>query len=163
MAVNAYLVIKDIQGPSTSKTGAIDCLSFSFGTSQTATYGVGASGMESKAGRADFSNLTIMKVLDKTSPALFEACVKANVLKSVVLYYDKPVGGKQADYFKITLQDAIVTSQQLSGSSENPSESISFAFQCVEIAYAAEKDDGTLDSFVPKGFSLEKLDAWASS
>jgi len=71
MAVNAYLVIDGINGPSTSKTNAIDILSFSFGSSQTAVYGVGASGKEAKAGRADFSNLSIMKVTDKTSPFLF--------------------------------------------------------------------------------------------
>jgi type VI secretion system secreted protein Hcp len=162
MAVNAYLTIDSIKGPSTSKADAIDVLSFSFGTSQTATYGAGASGMEGKAGRADFSNLSIMKVLDKTSPFLFEACVKAKVLKKVVLLYDKPVGDKQQDYFKISMADAIVTSQQLSGSNENPTESVSFAFQSIEVAYAAEKDDGTLDSFVPKGYSLEKLEQWAA-
>jgi type VI secretion system secreted protein Hcp len=162
MAVNAYLIVDSIPGPSTSKSNAIDVLSFSFGTSQTATYGVGASGKESKAGRADFSNLSIMKVLDKTSPFLFEACVKATVLKSVQLLYDKPVQGTQQDYFKITLGDAIVTSCQQSGSSENPSESVSFAFQSIEVAYAAENDDGTLGSFVPKGFSLETLAAWAA-
>jgi type VI secretion system secreted protein Hcp len=162
MAVNAYLTINGITGPSTSKTGAIDVLSFSFGTSQTATYGVGASGKESKAGRADFSNLTIMKVLDKTSPFLFQNCVQATVISSVVLVYDKPVQGTQQDYFKISLGDAIVTSHQQSGSSENPTESVSFAFQSIEIAYAAENDDGTLGSFVPKGFSLETLAAWAA-
>jgi type VI secretion system secreted protein Hcp len=162
MAVNAYLVIEGINGPSTSKTNAIDILSFSFGSSQTAVYGVGASGKEAKAGRADFSNLSIMKVTDKTSPFLFEACVKASILPKVTLFYDKPVKGEQKDYFKITLKDALVTSQQLSGSNENPSESVSFAFQAVEVAYAAENDDGTLDSFVPKGFNLEDLKAWAA-
>jgi type VI secretion system secreted protein Hcp len=162
MAVNAYLMVDTITGPSTSKPNAIDILSFSFGCSQTATYGVGASGKEAKAGRADFSNLTIMKVLDKTTPFLFEACVKATVLKTVVLLYDKPVQGKQQDYFKISLGDAIVTGHQQSGSSENPSESVSFAFQSIELSYAAENDDGTLGSFVPKGFSLETLAAWAA-
>ena len=162
MAVNAYLIIDTIPGPSTSKPNAIDVLSFSFGTSQTATYGTGASGKEAKAGRADFSNLSIMKVTDKTTPFLFEACVKASVLKSVQLLYDKPVNGTQQDYFKITLGDAIVTTCQQSGSSENPSESVSFAFQSIEVAYAAENDDGTLGSFVPKGFSLETLAAWAA-
>jgi len=162
MAVNAYLVIDGINGPSTSKTNAIDILSFSFGASQTAVYGVGASGKEAKAGRADFSNLSIMKVTDKTSPFLFEACVKASILPKVTLFYDKPVKGEQKDYFKVTLKDGLVTSHQLSGSNENQSESVSFAFQAVEIAYAAENDDGTLDSFVPKGFNLEDLKAWAA-
>ena len=65
MAVNAYLYIDGIEGPSTSKAKCIDIISFSWGVSQTSTYGAGASGKEAKAGRADFSNLTIMKVLDK--------------------------------------------------------------------------------------------------
>jgi type VI secretion system secreted protein Hcp len=162
MAVNAYLIIDGIPGPSTSKPNAIDVLSFSSGCSQTATYGVGASGKEAKAGRADFSNLNVMKVLDKTSPLLFDACVKATVLKTVQLLYDKPVQGKQQDYFKVTLGDAIVTSIQHSGTSENPAESVSFAYQSIEFSYAAENDDGTLASFVPKGFSLETLNAWAA-
>lgn len=162
MAVNAYLIIDGIQGPSTSRQNAIDVLSFSSGCSQTAVYGVGASGKEAKAGRADFSNLSIMKVLDKTSPFLFDACVQGTILKTVQLLYDKPVQGKQQDYFKITLGDAMVTSCQHSGSSENPAESISFAYQSIEFAYAAENDDGTLGSFVPKGYSLETLAAWAA-
>ena len=48
MAVNAYLIIDGLAGPSTSKTGAIDILSFSVGASNTATYGTGASGLEAK-------------------------------------------------------------------------------------------------------------------
>ncbi len=159
MAVNAYLKIDGVQGPSTSKTDCIDILSFSFGVNQSSTYGAGASGKEAKAGRADFQNLSIMKVLDKTSPLIFDHCATGNILKEVVLYYDKPVGDKQEDYFKVTLTDALITSQQLSGSSENPTESVSFAFQKVEVAYAAEGDDGALEAFVPKGFDLATLKA----
>jgi type VI secretion system secreted protein Hcp len=137
-------------------------LSFSWGANQTATYGVGASGQESKAGRADFGNLTIMKVTDKTTPFLFDACVNATNVGKVVLVYDKPMAGEPQDYFKITIDDAIVTGVQLSGSAENPTESVSFAYQSVEVAYAAEKDDATLDSFVPKGFSVQTLKKWAA-
>src|SRR5215469_3931768 len=162
MAVNAYLFIDGVDGPSTSRTNHIDILSYSWGVTQTAVYGSGASGQEAKAGRADFSNLTIMKVLDKTSPLLCDHCSSGNILSKVYILYDKPVGDKQQAYFRIWLKDALITSQQLSGSSENPSESVSFAFQAVEVAYAAEKDDGTLDAFVPKGFNLEDLKAWAA-
>lgn len=154
MAVNAYLIIDGVEGPSTSKTGAIDILSFSWGVSQTSVYGAGASGKEAKAGRADFSNLTIMKVLDKTTPMLFDHCATGNILKQVHILYDKPVGDKQDDYFRIWLKDALITSVQLSGSNENPTESVSFAYQGVEIAYKPEKDDGSLDSAAPKGYDL---------
>jgi type VI secretion system secreted protein Hcp len=157
MAVNAYLVIDGTPGPSTSKDGAIDILSFSFGASMTATYGAGASGKEARAGRADVSNVTVMKVLDKTSPALFDHCVTGNILSKVTLLYDKPVGDSQQDYFKVEMTDALVTSIQLSGSSENPVESVAFAFQKVVVAYNPEGDDGSLQGFIPKGFDMSKL------
>lgn len=157
MAVNAYLYVDGVDGPSTSKTNHIDILSFSWGVSQTQTYGAGASGREAKAGRADFSNLTIMKVLDKTSPLLFDHCASGNILKKVYILYDKPVGDQQQDYFRIWLKDALITSVQLSGSNENPMESVSFAFQATEVAYKAEKDDGSLDAALGKGFDLATL------
>lgn len=157
MAVNAYLFIDGVQGPSTSRTDHIDILSFSWGVSNTSTYGAGASGKEAKAGRADFSNLSIMKVLDKTSPLLTDHCSTGNILGKVYILYDKPVGDKQQAYFRVWLKDALITSVQLSGSNENPTESVSFAFQGVEIAYAPEKDDGSLDAAIRKGYNLETL------
>ncbi len=159
MAVNAYLFIEGVEGPSTSKPKHIDVLSFSWGVSQTAVYGAGASGKEAKAGRADFSNLSIMKVLDKTTPLLADHCASGDILKKVELLYDKPVGDKQQDYFRIYLKDALITSVQLSGSNENPSESISFAFQAVEIAYRPEDDTGKLEAAIRKGYDLELLTA----
>ena len=157
MAVNAYLYIDGIEGPSTSKPNHIDVLSFHWGVSQTSTYGPGQSGMEAKAGRADFSNLTIIKVLDKTTPFLCDHCASGDILDEVYILYDKPVGDKQDDYFRIYLKDALITNVQLSGSQENPTESVSFAFQAVEIAYRPEKDDGSLDGAIPKGYDLELL------
>jgi type VI secretion system secreted protein Hcp len=159
VAVNAYLFIDGIEGPSTSNAKHIDVLSFSWGVSQTAVYGAGASGKEAKAGRADFSNLTIMKVLDKTTPLLCDHCATGNILSKVYLLYDKPVGDKQEGYFRIWIKDALITSVQLSGSNENPSESVSFAYQGVEIAYKPEKDDGSLDAAIPKGYDLSLLTA----
>ena len=157
MAVNAYLYVDGVEGPSTSKTGFIDVLSFSWGVSQTAVYGAGASGKEAKAGRADFTNLSIMKVLDKTTPLLCDHCASGNILPKVYITYDKPVGDKQADYFRVYCKDALITSVQLSGSNENPMESVSFAFQGVEVAYAPEKDDGSLDAAIRKGYNLATL------
>ena len=159
MAVSAHLSIDGITGPSTSVPGTIDVLSFSWGVSQTAVYGAGASGKEAKAGRADFSNLTIMKVLDATSPLLCDHCATGNILPKVYIIYTKPVGDKQDNYFRIWVKDALVTSVQLSGSSEQPVESVSFAYQGVEIAYRPEQDDGSLAAAIPKGYDLGLLTA----
>jgi type VI secretion system secreted protein Hcp len=160
MAVNAYLIIDGTPGPSTSKTNAIDILSFSFGASMTAGFQAGASGNESRSGRADVSNVTVMKVLDKTSPFLFDHCVTGNILTKVTLLYDKPLGDTQEEYFKIELTNALITSLQLSGSQENPVESVSFAFEKVLVAYNPETKDHTLSGFIPKGFDMATLKAY---
>jgi type VI secretion system secreted protein Hcp len=98
-------------------------------------------------------------VLDKTSPLLFDDCVTGNYLKSVDIIYDKPMGDQQEDYFKIHMEDALITSVQLSGSSENPTESISFAFAKIKVSYNPE-DDGKLKGFIDKGFDVLKLKPW---
>ena len=158
MAINAYLEIDGVEGPSTSKPNCIDILSFEFGASQTCVYGEGASGHEAKAGRGSVSEVTIRKVTDKTTPHLFDHCVTGNILPKVTLYQDKPVGDKQEDYFKVELTDAILISHNINSTgTQVPTETLNIAFQTITVSYAAEKDDGTLDAFVPKGFNLHTL------
>ena len=159
MAVNAYLLIDGRPGPSTSKTNAIDILSFSFGATQTAVIGPGSSGGEARAGRANLGDLSIMKVVDKVSPLLFDDCVTGNYLKTVDIIYDKPMGDDQQDYYKIHLEDALITSFQHSGSNENPMESISFAYSKIKVSYNPE-EDGSLKGFIDKGFDVLKLKPW---
>jgi type VI secretion system secreted protein Hcp len=159
MAVNAYLIIDGRPGPSTSKPNAIDILSFSFGATQTAVIGAGSSGGEARAGRANVQDVTIMKVVDKVSPLLFDDCVTGNYLTKVDIVYDKPMGDDQQDYYKIHMENALITSIQHSGSSENPMESISFAFSKIKVSYNPE-EGGALKGFIDKGFDVLKLKPW---
>jgi len=159
MAVNAYLTVDGRPGPSTSKPGSIDILSFSFGATQQAVFGIGSSGGEARSGRANLSDVTIMKVVDKVSPLFFDDCVTGNYIKKVDIVYDKPMGDDQQDYYKIHMEDVLITSIQHSGSSENPMESISFAFSKVKVSYNPE-EDGALKGFIDKGFDVLKLKPW---
>jgi type VI secretion system secreted protein Hcp len=97
--------------------------------------------------------------VDKVSPLLFDDCVTGNYLKSVDIIYDKPMGDSQQDYFKIHMEDALITSIQISGSSENPAESVSFAFAKIKVSYNPE-DAGELKGFIDKGFDVLKLKPW---
>jgi type VI secretion system secreted protein Hcp len=159
MAVNAYLIIKGRPGPSTTKKDAIDILSFSFGVSQNSVIGAGSSGGEARAGRADVSNISIMKVADKLTPFLFEDCVLGTYLDEVDVIYDKPLGKNQEDYYKIHMEKALITSWQASGSSENPTESVSFAFEKIKVSYNPE-EGGKLKGYVDNGFDVLKLKPW---
>jgi type VI protein secretion system component Hcp len=73
--------------------------------------------------------------------------------------YDKPTGDSQEDYFKIHMEKVLITSVQLSGSAENPTESISFAFEKVKVSYNPE-EGGKLKGFIDKGFDVLKLKPW---
>ncbi|MDX2150502.1 MAG: type VI secretion system tube protein Hcp [Bryobacteraceae bacterium] len=157
MAVNAYMIIEGRPGPSTSKTNATDILSFSFGVSNQATYGAGSSGSESRAGRANINDLTFMCVADKNLPLYFDDCATGNNLEKATLYYDKPMGDAQEDYFKIEMEDVVLTAVNMSGSSENPVVSISMAFEKVKVCYNPESDEGKLQGFIEKGFNLATL------
>jgi len=159
MAVNAYLKIDGRPGASTSKPQHIDILSFSFGAAMQHVIGPGSAGGEARTGRADIHNVSIMKAVDKTSPLLFDDCVTGNLLKTVDILYDKPMGDQQDDYYKIHMENALITSIQHSGSSENPVESVSFAFEKIKVSYNPE-EDGKLKGFVDKGFDLMKLKPW---
>jgi type VI secretion system secreted protein Hcp len=159
MAVNAYLLIDGRPGPSKSKKDAIDILSFSFGASQTSVIGAGSLSGEARAGRASFQDVTIMKVVDKTSPLLFDDCVTGNYLSKVDIIYDKPMGDGQEDYFKIHMEDAMITGFAIGGSAEHPTESITFAFSKIKVSYNPEVD-GKLKGFVDKGYDLLNLKPW---
>jgi type VI secretion system secreted protein Hcp len=159
MAVNAYLKVDGRPGASTSKQDHIDVLSFSFGASMSHVIGPGSAGAEARTGRANINDLSVMKAVDKTSPLLFDDCVTGNVLKTVDLIYDKPMGDQQEDYYKIHMENALITSIQHSGSNENPMESISFAFEKYKISYNPE-EGGKLKGFVDKGFDLLKIKQW---
>jgi len=159
MAVNAYLKIDGRPGASTSKQDHIDVLSFSFGASMSHVIGPASAGAEARAGRANINDLSVMKAVDKVSPLLFDDCVTGNVLKSVDLIYDKPMGDQQEDYYKIHMENALITSIQHSGSNENPMESVSFAFEKYKISYNPE-EGGKLKGFVDKGFDLLKIKPW---
>lgn len=136
-AVNAYLYLDGIPGPSTSKAGFIDILSYSVGV---------ALADPTKTQKAVCSNLSLMKVVDFTSPKLFQAALAGKPLATATLVYDKPVGDRQEDYYSVTLTNVYITSVEQSGSNENPTESLSLAAKTVTISYRPEKDDGSLDN-----------------
>jgi type VI secretion system secreted protein Hcp len=153
MAVNAYLKLDTIEGPSTSKKNYTDIFSFSFGASMSMT---SETGKGLTAGRANVQDITIMKQVDASSPLLFQACVSGDYFKTGEILYDKALGQGQEDYLKIDMTKVYVTSHSVSGSNENPTESVTFAFEEINFSYNPDKD-GKQQGWVTKGFNLATL------
>lgn len=146
MAVDVFLKLGDIKGESkdSAHKGEIDVLSWSWGLSQTGSMGHGGGG---GAGKANFSDLSIMHAVDKASPVLMQKCATGEHIKEATLVSRKAGKGQQ-EYLIVKMNDILITSVQPSGSSEHPMESVSMQFAKVDLEYKPQKDDGTLDAGV---------------
>jgi type VI secretion system secreted protein Hcp len=144
MAVDVFLKLGTIKGESkdSKHEGEIDILSWSWGISQTGSVGHGGGG---GAGKANFSDLSIMHALDKASPVLMAACATGEHIKDATLVARKAGKGQQ-EYLIIKMTDILITSVQPSGSSEEPMESVSMQCAKVDLEYKPQKPDGSLDA-----------------
>jgi len=144
MAVDVFLKLGDIKGESkdSKHAGEIDVLSWSWGISQTGTMSQGGGG---GAGKASFSDLSIMHAVDKASPVLMKACATGEHIKEATLISRKAGKGQQ-EYLIIKMNDILITSVQPSGSSEHPMESFSMQASKVDLEYKPQKADGSLDA-----------------
>jgi len=142
MAVDYYLKLDGISGESSTEgyKDTIQLMSYSWGGSQvTSVAGTGGSG----AGKADLSDLSIMKYLDKASTPIFKALVSGTHIKTGTLSAVK-AGANGKPFLKIDFQELFVTSQQISASSEIPTESVSFSYNQIKVEYSQQNEQGIL-------------------
>jgi type VI secretion system secreted protein Hcp len=151
MAVDMFLKIEGIKGESTDAKhkDEIDVMSWSWGVTQAHVSGGAGHG----AGKADAQDLSIVKIIDKASPLLVKFCASGEHIKSMLLTLRK-AGKEQVEYTKITISEGLVSSVQLGGGGEYPTESVSFRFGKIKIEYWPQKADGSLGGVVPYEWNI---------
>ena len=159
MAVNAYSLSRAVQDRAPARRMPSTSFLLALARARSSVIGAGSSGGEARAGRADVSELSIMKVTDKLTPALFDDCVLGTYLDEVDIIYDKPLGNRTGRLLQDPHGEGPDHFWQTSGSAENPTESISFAFDKIKVSYNPE-EGGKLKGFVDKGFDVLKLKQW---
>ena len=134
---------------------AVQILSYSFGV---ANVGTGAVGSGSGAGKASFSDMSVTKFIDKSSPNFFISCVNGTHIEKAILHIRK-AGENPQEYLTITMEEVFITSFNDSGSDGGglPVESASLNFSKMEVAYKPQKADGTLDAVNKKGWDVKAL------
>jgi type VI secretion system secreted protein Hcp len=146
MAVDYFLKIDAIDGESQDANykNQIQLHSFSWGGAQHSTVaGTGGSG----AGKVSLSDFSIMKTLDKASPKLFQAMTKGTHVATAQLTACKSAGASGGKPFlTLKFKELFVTSQQLSGASEVPSESVTFTYNEITMEYFVQDEKGNLTS-----------------
>jgi len=136
-AVDMFLEIDGIEGEAKDRAhpNTINVLAFSWGMSNsTASQGAGA-------GKAGIQDLVVTKSIDKATTQLMQACATGQHIKKAVLYLrrggDNRGGEKAADFFKITMEDIVISSLAVGNNDggERPAESISINFAKVKVEY----------------------------
>ena len=152
-ASDYFLMLDGIKGESLDKLhrDAIEIHSFSLGVSNSGTLVSGGGG----AGKATFSDISVLKNLDKASPLLYLHCAQGKHIPSATLFLRKS-GENPLEYFVIKLTDVIVSSVQTSGSSGGgvPTESLSLNFRTIEFTYTPQKADGSADAPIKTGWDI---------
>jgi type VI secretion system secreted protein Hcp len=135
MAGDAFLKIDGIPGESTDDKHKdwIEVLTYSFGVAQSAT--VGSTAGARSAERANFSDFSFVKSLDKSSPKLFLFCANGTHIKEMTLQLHRATGDKQK-YLEVKLSDNLISSISPSWSPGGlPMESVAVNFGKIEYIY----------------------------
>ena len=136
-----YIKFDGVDGESVSKGHEkwIELLSYSWGVSQSALGGTGA-------GRVAVKDITIVHRIDKSSPLLFLGTAQGKVIPKVTLSLTRNAGGREVEYYTITLTDVLISSISSAGSptagaNDRPTEAVSFkVFPKIEIHYTPIDD-----------------------
>lgn len=88
------------------------------------------------SGQRSHQPLSIVKLLDKSSPLLFEASNKGETLTSVELkVYRTSYMGKQEHFYTIALEDAVISSLSASSNGSEPVEYLNFSYRKIELRH----------------------------
>ncbi|WP_068079655.1 Hcp family type VI secretion system effector [Novosphingobium rosa] len=151
MAVDLFLKIDGIDGESQKKghEKEIDIISFNFGAAQHGSFHTGGAGGGS--GKAEIRDISITKEVDKSSAKLFSACASGRHIPQVIIYSQKAGDGTNPlVYYKITLEDVIVSSVDNQGASHGDAimESVVFNTAKVTFDYQPQNRSGGKDGGV---------------
>jgi len=153
-AVDFFLKIEGVDGESVDDKhkGEIEISSFSWGLSQSGSFGTGGGG---GAGKASFQDLHFSTTVSKASPMLMLACASGQHFKKATLTCRK-AGGEQrsaGEFLYVKMEDVLVSSYQSGSHSLDsgfsnlggdglPTDQFSLNFTKIEYDYVSQSADG---------------------
>ena len=164
MAVDYFLKIDGIKGESEDDKhkDEIELIDFEWAEQQSGSFGQGGGG---GAGKVKMENFKFRTYLNAASPALMQSCAEGAHIKDATFTCRK-AGGGQKEYYKVTMEDIIVSSCHISGGSGeieegawvegHPVEEVTLNFAKIKWEYHPQKADGSLNSAKTGGYDLKK-------
>jgi type VI secretion system secreted protein Hcp len=162
MSFDAFMKIDGIPGESKDAQHVdwIEILSFQHGTVQPVSKTASSAG-GAAAERADFSPVTLSKLIDKASPKLWEASFTGRHIKEIVIALYRSGGDKQK-YLEIKMEQVLISNFDQGGGDDFPHELISFVPGKISMNYIQQKrEDGTPAGSVTAGWDLTQNKSFA--
>jgi len=156
-AVDYFLKLDGVPGESkdAKHPAEIDLQSWSWGETQSGTFGAGGGGGAGKVSMQDFH---FVMTINKASPLLMQKCASGDHIPKAVLTCRK-AGTTQQEFLVVTMTDCIVSSYQTGGSAGSdlvPTDQISLNFAAIEVDYKEQTEKGTLGGKVHGGWDQAK-------
>jgi type VI secretion system secreted protein Hcp len=151
-AVDYFLKIEGVEGESKDNNhkNEINIESFSWGVSQMGTHGAGGGG---GAGKVSVHDISITKVIDKSSPILFQSVATGKHFPKAVLVGRKTDGH---EFLVIELEDILISSFEQDGDRSNlPMDQVSINFAKIIVKYYPQGADGRTESPVVRGWDIK--------
>jgi type VI secretion system secreted protein Hcp len=151
-----YMKVDGIDGNITAKGHEkwIEILDCSFGVGRGISSTSPGNQSDREAGVPSFTEVSVSKLVDETSPKLFlEACI--GKAKKVLINFCQ-TGDTVKNYLEFTLTDVLISgySFQSESGEGHPTESLTFNFSKIEKKYTPYNDKHEPGSPIPAGYDL---------
>ncbi len=143
MATDMFLKIDGIKGESKDHKhkDEIHIESFSWGMAQTGAFGTGGGG---GAGKVSVHDISITKMVDKSTPELMAHCCSGKHIPTAWLYFRKAGGDSVLEYLKIQIEDVLISGVQEAGHGGGDllSESLTINMSKFKVEYQQQDEKG---------------------
>lgn len=160
-ALDAFVKIDGIDGESqdSKHKGEIEIYRWS---GKVENRGSAAVGGGSGSGRSIHQGFKFVKLFDKASPKLLQACASGEHLKKVVFTVRK-AGGDQKEYLTYTFSDVLVSEYRQfpwgDAKTGLPQDGFQLHYGKLEVEYKEQKQDGTLGGSVKGTWDVKQRKA----
>ena len=148
MAFNAFVNFGDIKGECTDKDHKdwVMIQGFEHGVMQPPSVTQKSAGGRS-AEEVNHREFTITKLLDASTPKLYEAACKGTHIPEVTIELWRAGGDKPVKYMETKLKEVLVSGVHSNGdptgSAQFPTETVNLVYGAIEWTYTKQKPDGS--------------------
>ncbi|MFQ1701971.1 Hcp family type VI secretion system effector [Loktanella agnita] len=165
MAVDIFLKLSNnIKGESQDSThmDEIDVLAWNWGLSQSGTTHIGAGG---GGGKVNVQDISLTKYVDLASNDLIKRCTTGEHIETGELVVRKSGGSAPVEYFRIKLENVMITSYATGGSKDGLDriqENLTLNFRKFEVAYTLQEASGAAGAESLAGWDIAQNAEWSS-